>query len=198
MNQSRPRKRKYEEDHAVRISRSPSRSGFDFNSFWQNGVIDHTTEDYERQASRFIDDYYLCPLLSATASPIDPHISASQYHTEDSMLTLDGTQIRGKVAIEHELVQFSRQHGFLWRTSISCQQLSDGSISGLAMGKFENSAQFYHFFMLKRNAAGAFYFSNEIFQHIGAQELKPNEEAFKKPMDELETELNPVQKRMRS
>ncbi|KAI1707651.1 putative nuclear transport factor 2 [Ditylenchus destructor] len=197
MNQSRPRKRKYCEDHEVRISRSPRRS-FDFNSFWQDSVVDYTTADYERQASRFIDEYYLCPLLSVSSSPVDSRITSSQYHTEDSMLTLNGTQIQGKKLIEHELAQFSGQHGFLWRTNISCQPLSDGSISGLAMGKFDNAAQFYHFFTLKKNAAGDFFFTNEIFQHITAQELKPNEEAFKKPTDDLEMELNPVQKRMRS
>ncbi|KAI1727690.1 nuclear transport factor 2 (NTF2) domain-containing protein [Ditylenchus destructor] len=88
------------------------------------------------------------------------------YHSENSFLTFEGNQVKGKQAIREQwnsLPFGSIQHAI---TKTDCQPLADGTIAVAVSGKLKTDEDhinsFSHCFVLKPNAAGSFFIANEI------------------------------------
>ncbi|KAI1717892.1 nuclear transport factor 2 (NTF2) domain-containing protein [Ditylenchus destructor] len=92
------------------------------------------------------------------------------YDPENSFLTFEGNQVKGKQAILEKFGSLpfrTIQHAI---TKTDCQPLADGSIVVVVFGQLKTDEDpinsFSHCFVLKPNAAGSFFIANEIFRLV--------------------------------
>ncbi|KAI1691081.1 nuclear transport factor 2 (NTF2) domain-containing protein [Ditylenchus destructor] len=123
--------------------------------------------NFEQIGNAFVQHY--CSKYSEQ----DPALRANSLallYDENSVLALDGNQVKGKLAI---LAKFGSlpfrtiQHAI---TKTDCQPLADGSIVVVVFGQVKTDEDpinsFSQCFVLKPNAAGSFFIANEIFRLV--------------------------------
>uniref|UniRef100_A0A0N5BHY8 NTF2-related export protein n=1 Tax=Strongyloides papillosus TaxID=174720 RepID=A0A0N5BHY8_STREA len=91
------------------------------------------------------------------------------YDPENSYLTFEGKQCKGRDQIlsQHQQLTFQQIKRAL--TKIDCQPLYDGAIAVVVIGQLQTDEDpiqsFNHFFILRPNA-GSFFISNEVFRLV--------------------------------
>ncbi|CAD5209720.1 UNVERIFIED_CONTAM: putative nuclear transport factor 2, partial [Eudyptes robustus] len=91
------------------------------------------------------------------------------YDPEASIMTFEGSQVRGRQAILEKFGTLPFQQIQRAITKVDCQPLADGSVAIAVFGQLKTDEDpvnsFTQFFVLKPNG-GSFFIANEIFRLV--------------------------------
>ncbi|VDD86651.1 unnamed protein product [Enterobius vermicularis] len=123
--------------------------------------------NFEAIGNAFVQHYY--SKFDVTDTNIRTTGLSDLYDPENSYMTFEGVQSRGRDAILQRFATLTFKTIQRAITKIDCQPLPDGSILVAVIGQLktdEDPIQSYSQFFILRPAASSFFISNEIFRLV--------------------------------